>query len=271
MTIKKSIKELRTRGYRVSYRQRKDGGILIKSINGQKYRGATGNSVARAILGQKLSEARQVQLRRLNPYKIEYEKTPKIVKGVVQLYKSGKKKGMARTITKRVKQILDKERTRPALEKKSKLPDALVMELKSVQNLWRKGSGKVSAHTSIKGTITLGNLRYVYETYGEQEAWEKLRKAKRYASGFAYEENVRWFSGVLQDLSNKLKERGLDVSAIEQLIDKLADEDVIAGFQEEWLAPLHEAYYDVSKKKGVVEQYDIDNMVHEINEILKGN
>ena len=268
MTIKNSIKELKARGYRVSYRQRKDGGILIKSIDGHTYRGATGNRVARALLGQKLSEARKVQLARLNPYKVRYAKVEKVVKGQVQYYKTGKKKGQARTTIKKVKTILDKERTRPALEKKSRLPDALVRELKNVQNIWRKGYNKISAHESIKGTITLGNLRYTYETYGEQEAWERLRKAKRYATGFAYEENVQWFHDVLKDLSDKLSERGLDTEAIDVIIERLEDDEVIIGFQEEWLAPLHEAYYRVSKKSGAVEQYDIDNMVMEINKTL---
>ncbi len=231
MTIKSSIKELRSRGYRVSYRQRKDGGILIKSINGRKFTGAKGNARARELLGTRLSEARSYQLHRLNPRKGD-------------------------------------DWTRPALRKRQPLPDALSHELKVVQQLWRKGSGKVKAHTTIAGTISKGNLRYVYETYGEQEAWEKLRKAKRYAQGYAYEENVKWFRDRLESLVDDLQMYDIDTTSLEAFIEKLQGDDVIEIFQEEWLAPLHDLYYDVLKKGGGIDQADVENMVYRMQQII---
>lgn len=232
MTIKKSIKELRSRGYRVTYRQRKDGGVLIKSINGHKYKGAKGNKVARGLLGQKLSTARAYQLHRLNPRKGD-------------------------------------DWTRPAAKVRTKLPEALTKELRSVQRLWRKGTGLVKAHTTIQGTISKGNLRYVYETYGEQVAWEKLLKAKRYTQGYAYEENIKWFQETLSSLADQLELYGLDISALTDFIEKLDDPALIERFQEEWLAPLHDEYYDLTRKGGAVSQEDVDNMVYKMNQMIK--
>ena len=47
MTIKQVITQLKSQGYKVEAYKRKDGGYLIKSINGQKFKGAAGNEMAR--------------------------------------------------------------------------------------------------------------------------------------------------------------------------------------------------------------------------------
>ena len=234
MTIKKSIKELRSRGYRVTYKQRKDGGILIKSINGRKFTGAKGNAQARQILGTRLSEARSYQLHRLNPQKGD-------------------------------------NWTRPASQKRKPLPEALSRELKNVQRLWRKGSGKVLSHTTIQGTISRGNLRYVYETYGEQEAWLKLRKAKRYAQGYAYEENVKWLRDTIKEqIIDKATMYGFDASGFIDIYEELGKDEVIENFQEEWINAIHDIYYDFTKRGMAFDQYNIDEAVRQIKIILQG-
>lgn len=63
MTIRNIIKQLRKEGHRITYYVRKDGGVLIRSIDGQKFTGAAGNAVARQMTGQILSSARQAQTR----------------------------------------------------------------------------------------------------------------------------------------------------------------------------------------------------------------
>lgn len=63
------IKRLVAQGHKVEYTHRKDGGYVIRRIDGTHYSGKTGNAMARIIAGAKLSEARQVQLARI--------KTPK--------------------------------------------------------------------------------------------------------------------------------------------------------------------------------------------------
>lgn len=59
------IKELEKTGHSVSYTHRKDGGYIIHKIDGQHYRGKTGNVVARQITGATLSQARTIQLARI--------------------------------------------------------------------------------------------------------------------------------------------------------------------------------------------------------------
>ena len=65
MKIKDIIKELKEIGYNVSFYKRKDGGIRITRINGETYRGSSGNIKARNIVGASLSEAQVRALGRL--------------------------------------------------------------------------------------------------------------------------------------------------------------------------------------------------------------
>ena len=65
MTIREVVKVLQSQGHSVSYYVRKDGGILIKEIDGQRFSGAMGNLYARAMTGQRLSVKRAEQLHRI--------------------------------------------------------------------------------------------------------------------------------------------------------------------------------------------------------------
>lgn len=62
MTMKQIVTQLRNQGHSIKYYVRKDGGILIQSIDGQKFTGATGNMYARAMSGTTLSTKRATQL-----------------------------------------------------------------------------------------------------------------------------------------------------------------------------------------------------------------
>jgi len=61
-TMLSIVHELLSSGHQVDFYIRKDGGILVRSIDGQHYKGAKGNIRAREMTGQKLSEARFRQL-----------------------------------------------------------------------------------------------------------------------------------------------------------------------------------------------------------------
>ena len=64
MTMRQVVMELQSRGYQVEYYKRKDGGILIRRIDGEVFSsGASGNKRARQILGVKISEAIESQLK----------------------------------------------------------------------------------------------------------------------------------------------------------------------------------------------------------------
>ena len=65
MTTRELVKALENKGYKVTFRIRKDGGILITSIDGNKFKGASGNKTARVLIGEKLSERRVMQLKKI--------------------------------------------------------------------------------------------------------------------------------------------------------------------------------------------------------------
>ena len=72
MTVRELYSELIKKGYNVTYRIRKDGGILITSIDSHKYKGATGNRVARMLLGQDISERRKAQLTKITRQRVKH-------------------------------------------------------------------------------------------------------------------------------------------------------------------------------------------------------
>lgn len=63
-TMLEVVRTLQAEGYSVDYYVRKDGGILVRRINGELYpTGASGNARARQLVGATLSEARESQLK----------------------------------------------------------------------------------------------------------------------------------------------------------------------------------------------------------------
>ena len=69
MTMREIAFMLVQMGNEVRYTQRQDGGIRITYINGQRFTGSTGNTIARQMVGASISEARIQQLGKI--------KTPK--------------------------------------------------------------------------------------------------------------------------------------------------------------------------------------------------
>ena len=69
MTMREIAEMLNQLGNEVKYTIRKDGGIRITYINGQRFTGSTGNTIARQMVGASLSEARRISLEKI--------KTPK--------------------------------------------------------------------------------------------------------------------------------------------------------------------------------------------------
>lgn len=59
------IELLEKQGHQVEYTHRKDGGYIIRKIDGQIFSGKRGNAFARNIVGATLSQARQVQLAKI--------------------------------------------------------------------------------------------------------------------------------------------------------------------------------------------------------------
>ena len=78
MTIKQLIDLLQEQGHKIEYSKRKDGGYIIRRIDGVHFTGKKGNEVARKMMGQELSIARKVQLLRIRTPKGKkhHKKTP---------------------------------------------------------------------------------------------------------------------------------------------------------------------------------------------------
>lgn len=105
MTIRQIIKELQKSGYDISFYERKDRGVRITRINGESYRGSSGNVKARKIVGASLTEAQKVSLSKLKTPKgkgsynkrrkpkLDEETKERIKKLQRQYRKVGKKEG----------------------------------------------------------------------------------------------------------------------------------------------------------------------------------
>ena len=64
MTMMEVVRKLQAQGHEVDFYVRRDGGILVKNIDGEKFpTGASGNARARQLAGTSISEARISQLK----------------------------------------------------------------------------------------------------------------------------------------------------------------------------------------------------------------
>lgn len=89
-TMMQIVQELMAGGHQVDFYIRKDGGILIRSIDGERFSGAKGNTRAREMVGQEISVARVKQLKfALRQRKQSKKKLPDAVE---EAYQKTKKK-----------------------------------------------------------------------------------------------------------------------------------------------------------------------------------
>ena len=105
MTVLNLVKQLQLKGYKVTFYKRKDGGILIRSINGQKFTAAKGNVYARQILGVEISQRRKSQLTKITKarpwYKTHQIETPEdLEKFRKSVMRKWKKAGLRGSISK---------------------------------------------------------------------------------------------------------------------------------------------------------------------------
>lgn len=86
-TMRQVVSQLQAEGHSVTYYIRKDGGILIRSIDGTKFFGASGNLVARQMTGVTLSEKKSQQLTRITKSRTTgYENIDKLLRKVQRLW-----------------------------------------------------------------------------------------------------------------------------------------------------------------------------------------
>lgn len=190
MTLRELVKELRSQGHQVEYYNRKDGSILIRSIDGIDYKGAAGNAVARAIgqsmdLNAKLSQARKTQLKIIKP-KGTRTPLPKALevklKKVQKLYNKNKIPISQGRITKRqIRQIVQEEGVKAASKKLTQAQryaegyatnatiDAFLTAIQSYRKLFQQGSQEYQALKKLEDDIRISSGiikdEYIYPAY----------------------------------------------------------------------------------------------------------
>lgn len=107
MTTRQLVNQLRQQGYNVTFYVRKDGGILIRSINGESFKGAKGNIYARSLMGLKLAERREKQLSKItrervyHPRKIPVETPEDLERFRKRVMRKWRKAGLTGSISKK--------------------------------------------------------------------------------------------------------------------------------------------------------------------------
>lgn len=107
MTTRQLVQQLQAQGYSVKYHIRRDGGVLIQSINGAKFKGAKGNIYARQLLGVEFSQRRSQQLSKITrervvkPRKIPVETPQDLERFRKRVMRKWRKAGLTGSISKR--------------------------------------------------------------------------------------------------------------------------------------------------------------------------
>lgn len=209
--MKLVINELRSKGYKVEAYKRKDGGYLIKSINGVKYTGAKGNAAARALTGTELSVRKQKQLKSITPTaKSQAAKTRRITK-----------------------------------PRKPPLPEDIKKSIRDIQKLFKKNVSELGDYITIKTK----SIRYIMEHEGEAKARETLEKARRYAEGYAYIENVNAVLDRIKALINHSNDKIKPI--LEEIWNAIDQRKNV--FLEDWMNSVLTRLYDYDKNQKTVE------------------
>lgn len=191
MTLRELVNELRAQGHQIEYYNRKDGSILIRSIDGVDYKdGAAGNKMARAMgqslnLNAELSQARKTQLKIIKP-KGKRTKLPKALevklKKVQKLYNKNKIPiSQGRITKKQIRQIVSEEGEKAAMKKLTQAQryaegyatnatiDAFLTAIESYRKLFKQGSQEYTALKKLEDDIRMSSGiikdEYIYPAY----------------------------------------------------------------------------------------------------------
>ena len=171
--------------YNVEYVKRKEGGIIIKSINGVKYKGKSGNVYFRKLTNTTLSTAQKEAIRA----------------------GSSKKKAIAEAKA----QGLPKPRK--ARKKKSlKLGKQLSKRLRKTRKAFKELDEN---QKRIVGTPTRKKILQSLKREGRKATTQKLKEAERYAKGKIYSAQMEF---IIKRIEETADMRGEDVS---ELVDFL--------------------------------------------------
>lgn len=169
MNMRQIVAELQRKGHSVTFYVRKDGGILIKTIDGERFTtGASGNVRARQIVGTNISKARSQQLQYATRTRQSLRKKPrlKIDNEIENAYNRAKKK-------------------------------------------WNKAFHSKNGTPHPAGYFGRSRIDYAIEKFGKEEALRRILEAERYASGVAYSKNVQILAMFIADAGNKYNSQEL--------------------------------------------------------------
>ena len=140
MNLQEIIQTLRNEGHSIDAYKRKDGGYLIKSIDGIKFQGATGNKVARDMTGSTLTERKISQLKAITTAK-------------------GTKASKQR---------------KAGYPKKTPLSDELKREIRKTQRIWRTTQAKGRITTEkIRNILETQGESAAYESLRKAQAYSR--------------------------------------------------------------------------------------------------
>lgn len=194
------VAQLVSKGHKVKYRVRNDGGIIITQIDKKKFtRAGSGNLVAREMTGVRLSEARRVQTQ----YNVQH---------YIKLTKS---------YTHKASSLNDSEELKKLTRK--------------VQRYWNKR--KIVG----EGKVTIRKVRWTQQHKGVEVAKLYLENRLQYAKGYAYSENVQFWSQILL----RMGEHYGMVTEFTILSGMLLSKDGVV--KETDLQNIHDIYYDKGK------------------------
>lgn len=195
MTMIEVVRQLQSQGHEIDFYVRKDGGILVRSIDGQKFpSGASGNAVARQMAGVQISEARISQL---------------------------------------------KFATRARKVKKPPLDDEVRKEFLRVKKKWNKAFKSKGGKPHPAGYFGWNRIKYAIDKYGKEEALRRIHEAEKYASGIAYEKNVRTLAVFVRNAGAQYQS--------EELLKLAQDiEDNAFAIKESWIAPAYDELYKLN-------------------------
>lgn len=166
-TMRTIVSRLQSQGHHIDFYVRKDGGILVKSIDGKRFtKGASGNIVARQMAGSTLSEARASQL--------EYAKRAR------KTHRTARKLG------------------------KPDLDDEIKREWQRVKKKWNRAFKSKGGKPHPAGYFGWTRIQYSIEREGREEALRRIREAEKYASGVAYAKNVEHLADFITESGTKL-------------------------------------------------------------------
>ena len=129
--------------------------------------------------------------------------------------------------------------TRARRVKKPNLDDEIRKEFERVKKKWNKAFKAKGGKPHPAGYFGWARIKYSIEHYGKEETLRRIREAEKYASGIAYQENVRQLAFYIQDC-------GLQYSSPE--LDQLGKDllENAYSIRDEWIKPAYDELYKLN-------------------------